>query len=205
MKKDDAYLKTSLWYKEKITDPYQVIAEFFSSADIAYYRKSIKDILMAASSANVCSKSNPGNVLYRFERLESVINAAYLLNREKKQSPLDIGKEDVFNPNLYCGWQADLSEWDFFPRILTLKEYINPYLVFKRFFKYHQLAEWKKELQDLLQYALITDNLFEVGLFVDTLSSYFHLTKLVEAAHLIDVREINHIGGHIKNRAKKNR
>ena len=32
---------------------------------------------------------------------------------------------------------------------------------------------------------------------------YFHLTKLIEAAHLIDVREITHIGGSIKNRLKK--
>ncbi|WP_278248442.1 hypothetical protein [Niastella populi] len=36
----------------------------------------------------------------------------------------------------------------------------------------------------------------------DMLSLYFHLCKLVEAAHLIDVRENNHIGGIPKIRVK---
>jgi hypothetical protein len=43
----------------------------------------------------------------------------------------------------------------------------------------------------------------EAGIDFDTLPIYFHLTKLVEAVHLIDVREITHIGGRIKNRLKK--
>jgi len=34
---------------------------------------------------------------------------------------------------------------------------------------------------------------------------YSHLTKLVEAAHLIGVREVNHIGGRIKRRIDKTR
>jgi hypothetical protein len=38
----------------------------------------------------------------------------------------------------------------------------------------------------------------EAGKDFDTLPIYFHLTKLVEAVHLIDVREINHIGGYYR-------
>ena len=33
---------------------------------------------------------------------------------------------------------------------------------------------------------------------MDLLRIYFHLTKLMEAAHLIDVREVTHVGGELK-------
>lgn len=202
MKAVKDYLQTSLWYKEKISDPYQVIAEFFCSAGLAAYRKCIKDALRAACGKHIWRKCNPGDLLYEFKMLESVINAVYLINRENKTSPLIIKKESSFNPNLFCGWHVDSTQWDYFPRVLSFKEYVNPYLTFKRFFKYLSLAKWKQELQDLLEYALVETSLAEAGIEKDMLSIYFHLTKLIEAAHLIDVRETTHIGGHLKNRAK---
>lgn len=198
------YLETSLWYREKIIDPYQIIAEFFSAADIASYRDTIKGVLQAACSDRIWRKNSPGDLLYKFKMFESVINAAYLVNKEKKTSPLSIDYKDIFNPNLYIGWRSNNKEWDYFPRLLSFKEYSNPYLAFKRFFKYLKISQWKQDLSCLLDYALIETSLFEAGIEIDTLSIYFHLTKLVEAAHLIDVREINHIGGRIKNRVKVN-
>jgi hypothetical protein len=203
MKQEHDYIDTSIWYKNEITDPYQTITELFTAADLAYYRRTIKGALNAACSDKVWNKTSPGDLLWFLERLESGINAAYLINKEKKKSPLSIGKEDVFNPNLYCSWHADQGEWDFFPRSLSLKEYIDPYLVFKRFFKYLTLAEWKEELHELMEFALGKTSFSEACVDFDTLQIYFHLTKLVEAAHLIDVREITHIGGRIKNRIKK--
>jgi hypothetical protein len=203
MKQENDYIDTSIWHKNEITDPYQTIAEFFTAADLVYYRKTIKDALNAACSDKVWNKTSPGDLLWFFERLESVINAAYLINKDKKKSPLSIGKEDVFNPNLYCSWHADQAEWDFFPRSLSLKEYIDPYLAFKKFFNYLTLPEWKDELHDLMEFALGKTSFSEACVDFDTLTIYFHLTKLVEAAHLIDVREITHIGGMIKNRLKK--
>jgi hypothetical protein len=202
MKSAHDYLRTSLWYKEKITDPYQVFAEFFLSADLTAHRKCIKDALRAASGKHIWRKINPGDLLYDFKMIESVINAAYVINKEKKKSPIIITKENSFNPNLFCGWQADFILWRHFSRILSFKEYANPYLIFKRFFKYLSLAEWKRELNDLLEYALVETSMYEAGIYKDVLSLYFHLIKLVEAAHLIDVREINHIGGIPKNRIK---
>jgi hypothetical protein len=197
------YIDTSIWYKNVIIDPYQTIAEFFTAADIAYYRKTIRRAINVASSDKVWSKSSPGDLLWFFEKLESAINAAYLINMLKKKSPLSIGKEDVFNPNLYCGWHGGLTEWDFFPRSLSLKEYIDPYIAFKKFFKFRTLDEWKEELHEVMEFALGKTSFSEASVEFDTLPIYFHLTKVVEAAHLIDVREITHIGGSIKNRLKK--
>jgi len=202
MKSANDYLRTSLWYKEKITDPYQVIAEFFCSTHLTAYRKCIKDALKAAAGKFIWRKYNPGDLLYDFKMIESVINAAYLINKENKTSPLTISKESSFNPNLFCGWHADSTQWDYFPRALSFKEFSNPYLTFKRFFKYLSLPKWKLELQDLLDYALVETSLSEAGIEKDMLSLYFHLSKLIEAAHLIDVREISHIDGIPKNRIK---
>ena len=50
MGKHHNYLETSIWYKEEISDPYQVIAEFFGYDDIAGSRDMNKDILLAAFS-----------------------------------------------------------------------------------------------------------------------------------------------------------
>jgi hypothetical protein len=196
------YLPTSLWYKQEIADPYQVIAEFFCSASLPSHRKCIKDVLKAAAGNFIWRKHNPGDLLHEFKMIESVINAAYLINKENKTSPLTISKESSFNPNLFCGWHVHSTPWDFFPRFLSFKEYANPYVAFKRFFKYLPLAEWKNELNDLLEYALVETSLSDAGVEKDMLSLYVHLSKLIEAAHLIDVREINHIGGHLKNRMK---
>jgi hypothetical protein len=77
------------------------------------------------------------------------------------------------------------------------------YLAFKRFFKYLTPDEWKDELHDLMEFALGKASFSEACVDFDTLTIYFHLTKLVEAAHIIDVREITHIGGSIKKQIEK--
>ncbi|GAB2656802.1 hypothetical protein GCM10027036_07830 [Flavihumibacter cheonanensis] len=198
------YLETSVWFKDKITDPYQIIAAFFDAADIAHHRKIIKNILQVACSERCWEKQVPGHLLYEFSLLESVINAAWVLDQEKKKDPLFINPEDVFNPNLFVGWHGKLTKWDFLPRSLSYKEFANPYRVFKRFFRFQDIANWKEQLQLLMDYSLRSMNLLELE-DIRPLSLYFQLTKLVEAAHLIDVREVNHVGGHVKNRISKRR
>src|SRR6218665_548852 len=88
---------TVCWHSMIITDPYQVLAECFAYANISYFRKMIKDILLSTTQKKIYDKEYPGSVLYEFKVLESVINAAYFINDEKKQSPRSeerrVGKE----------------------------------------------------------------------------------------------------------------
>lgn len=178
------YLESSIWFREKIKDPYQILAELFSVADLPTHRKTIKDLVQAASTSRIWRRENPGDLLHYIKLYESVIDAAYLINKDKR-------KTEIINPKLEMGWDSGSSGWDSFPRHLSFKEFSNPYLVFKRFFKYLPLYQWKKELRYLLDYALTRPSLFEAGIEMDTLSTYIHLTKLIEAAHLIDIHEIN--------------
>ena len=201
MKQEREYLDTSIWFKEKITDPYQTFAEFFSAADLVSHKRTVYDALRAANSNRIYDKRNPGDLLFSLGLLESVINAAYLHNKGKNKSPLSIDVNSAFDPNLFRGWLGgDLTDWDYFPRILSLKEYKNPYIVFKRFFKFQDLANWMTDFRTIAEYALVKTSLSEGCIDMDILSIYLYLTKLIEAAHLIDVREITHIGGTIKNR-----
>jgi hypothetical protein len=64
MKSANDYLETSLWYKQPINDPNQVIAEFFSAAALKDYRKRIKALLKAAFGKHIWRKENPGALLY---------------------------------------------------------------------------------------------------------------------------------------------
>lgn len=206
MKQKHEYLATSIWYREKITDPYQIFAEFFSAADVVSHKKTVDDAIRAASSGRIYDKRNPGDLLFSFGLLESIINAAYLLNKEKKKGPLLIEVNNVFDPNLFRGWLGgDLTDWDYFPRMLSLKEYKNPYVVLKRFFKFQNLADWKTDLRTIAEYALVKTSMSEASMDMDILSIYLLLSKLIEAVHLIDVREITHIGGTIKNRLGERR
>jgi hypothetical protein len=202
MKQEHNYIETSIWYKDEIADPDQIIAEFFSAAGLDANRKIIRNLLFAANSTKMYNKDTPGDLLFHMRLFESLINAAYLINQQKRKSPLEIPNYDLFNPNLFRGWGRDTTDWEFIPHSLSLKEYRDPYLVFKRFFKFKELAKWKSDLQDILSYALGKDSLFEAGSNIDCLSIYLHMTKLIEAAHLIDVREIYHIGGMMKHRIK---
>jgi hypothetical protein len=58
------------------------------------------------------------------------------------------------------------------------------------------------ELDDLKRFALSKESFSDASIEFDALSIYMHLTKLIEAAHLIDVREVTHIDGRIKNKFK---
>jgi len=73
---------------------------------------------------------------------------------------------------------------------LSGKEFIYPYLVFKKFLKFHNLQEWQDELYRLLYYALLSDSNSRAGVEIDYLGIYQLLQKLVEAAHLINLKGI---------------
>jgi hypothetical protein len=201
MKKIPKYLEDAVWSRDKISDPYQAIAEFFSAASLIDYRNDIKKMVRYAFSRGSWKKDNPADIMYHFRRIEEIMNVAYLINEEKKDSPLEINESDVFNPNLFRGWVSGHTEWEYLPKVLSFKEFRNPYLALRRFFKFKKLGEWKELLREFSEFVFTGQGIeYESEDSYNSLDIYLHLIKLVEAVHLIDVREINHIGGNIKNR-----
>jgi hypothetical protein len=199
MQQQEDPLATFYWYGEVITDPYMVIIAFFSSDDVAHYRKTIKAALLASASKGIYKKGAPGELFFVFKELESLVYAAYQIQQESKKSPTAINLHDLMKRDLYCGKNVDCSEWDYFPRALSRKGYMNPYWAFKVFFTYQSPEKWKDCLEDILYFALVKDNFSITGDETDSLTLYFHLVKLVEAAHLINVRELSQIGESSKS------
>ncbi len=109
-----------------------------------------------------------------------------------------VSEGDVFNKKYYRSHYLSSNGLEDFPRFLSVKEFCNPYKVFRKFFKYQDADEWVHDLEEIVDSALSKNN-GELGLEMITI--YSHLVKLTEAAHLINVREVIHVGGILKNRS----
>lgn len=194
MKNKDPF-KTRCWAGLAVTDPCQVFAECFQFADIGSFRKTIRQVLLSAAKNKVHQKEEPASVLDLFKVVTSVMLAARELCRQKKRSGLQLQPEQFTDKRLYARPDAGCAAWEYLPKHLSAKEYQNPYAVFYRFFRYQNAKQWQQSMEHILTYAL--SNCSE-DIELNLLKLYLHLIRLMEAAHLIDVREVLHIGGYLK-------
>jgi hypothetical protein len=192
--------ETECWLYNVITDPYQVFAEAFSTAGMDFLRRFIKKILHYAEANEIYREKSPCDVLLFMRVIRSLIKAADSL-KEIKKGPVMVSEGEAFNKKYYRSHYLSSNEWEEFPRFLSVKEFCNPYKVFKKFFKYQQCDEWVHDLEETADCAL-SKNSGELGL--EMIAIYSHLVKLTEAAHLINVREVTHIGGLLKSRFVSN-
>lgn len=182
--------------QNEINDPCMTIDDFFSWYHLPECKKEITALIKAAYNPGCWKKGEPGDLLYFQEQLEKLIEAAYLTHFTRKGA--ETGMEFVVGEDIskyyidtaiYCANRHASTAWDYFPRCLSKKEFINPYRVFDKFFRYQDLPGWRDDLQDLLSYALSKFSIQEVERGIDSLTTHTYLQKLVEAAYLIRVRE----------------
>jgi hypothetical protein len=186
--------------RNRESDPYRQIEEFFSFADPACYRKYILSMLKAAYSEGYWKKSFPGELLIFHEQIKSLVKAVHQLapggKPTGKKAARAILDDDAFlngiNLTAYTGFNRENEIWEVFPRHLTKKEFVNPWLVFKKFLKYKSRSEWESDLENIVSYALSPHGK-ESALEYDYLSINIQLQKLVEAAHLIRMRTNNYL------------
>ena len=184
-------------HSDDITNPHRVISFYFSWSALPAQRANIRQIIAASIKERHWSKGHPRMLIHAGERLEKLIEAAYLIQREDDAvadnpsiiNPDEIRK-DVVNPELYCGWAAMFFPWDYFPRHLTKEEYINPYKALRKFFKYRSLPEWRGLIKELMDCALSPRSVYELGSYFNVIKISTMLQKIIEAAHLIEVREL---------------
>lgn len=184
------------WCREGITDPRQVLAEAFCTSDIETLRREIKQTISYAQADKLYKDHSPCDVLLDMKIVRSVLKAAHAL-KDEKGSTVAVAASDIFNRNYYCSGYSNASPWSDFPRCLSQNEFCDPYRVFKKFFKKQSLHHWVQDWEETVECALAHD---ASGTERNALQFYTRLAKLVEAAHLVDVREVTHIGGRMKNR-----
>lgn len=185
----------------KVQHAYITIAEFFGTYSLVDARRYLEKMLKTAASFHYW-RDNPSNVLFLFEKLEGLTMAALTIHREgseRQDAVISLAQDEV--PTLtayrqYCGWHHKSDPWYFFPRSLSPKEYANPYSVFKQVAAKGGRKQWRFVLRELQFYTLSTSSLNESeDVALDALRLYLLFSKLLEAAHLVDVRAINEIGG----------
>jgi len=191
---------TQCWLNDIIPDPYKVITELFASSECWHLRSVIKKLLRYTISAKIYPDKPPCDVILYMRMISSTIRAAYIL-KDKKRSEIVIDEDDLLNKKYYRSHYTCCDNWTDFPRFLSKKEYCNPYLVFRKFFKYQSLENWLNIWRNIIDGALCPD---ESRFFINEILVYTHLVKLIEAAHLIDVREIVQVRGRLKNRVAEN-
>jgi hypothetical protein len=195
-KENNDIFETRSWCYSVVKDPYQVMAEAFSLAGLPDIRFFIKKVIHYSGAKKIFPGEPPCDVLLYMRLVKSLIKAANIL-KEKKNGPIDVSEHDAFNKNYYCSHYQPSNGWEQFPRFISLKEFCNPYRVFKKFFKYENADEWLHDWEQMVDAGLSPCS---GELNIEMIAVYTHLCKLTEAAHLINIREVNHIGGILKNR-----
>lgn len=179
----------------EINNPLAAIKSFYEYIDFPTARKYMQLWFKFIFKDEFWDERSPNSLFYYYERVEALVEAAFLLSeyRPAKQPGVilqnDDDEIDLLNPLLYYPNSSKFNAWDYFPRHLSKKEFLNPYLVFRKIFKQYELYEWRYILHELLGKGLSMTQLegddgFNI-LFVNR-----HLEKLLEASNLINIRAL---------------
>ena len=176
-----------------MSDPHALIQDFFSAVSIPHYRKYVSSSFSAAISTHYWKREDPGSLLYFQKKMDDLMDAAKLLAGGKPKALLspEVLEQDTIDPALYLDKRLGNRQWEAFPRTLSKNEFLNPYLVFDRFFRYRSLKQWHNDFREIIFYALSPHSCTEDLVELDLLKINRFLFKLIEAAHLVLVREIS--------------
>lgn len=189
---------------EQIVNPYLVINYFFRDYSLQDAKKHINGWMTGLYEKVNWIKKRPSDLIYFTERCFQLIEAGWLLSQKDNRNRLanlslqyKPDEIDFMDPNLYCAAQFKASCWSYFPRFLNKKEFINPYKVFSKFFKFQSLEEWKTQLQNVFYLTLSGFDVDHTGETINTLGFTKRLNKFVEACQLINIREFEWSDGKL--------
>lgn len=163
--------ETQCWACRIISQPQELLAEAFDYATLGRFRKYIRWALQAAAEPRICNKEEPGQLMAAWQVINSVMLASEALLQQQ-----EAGGEPPSNP-------PDPSPYRL--RLLGRKDRADPYRVFRRFFKYQSTGLWKQDLNRALGYALSSAAVDDT---MNLLPLYWHITCLMEAAWVVQVR-----------------
>lgn len=168
--------KHSIWYREKINDPISVIDNFFDAYSLITFKTYFYEVLQTASNDHFYKKGSPSDVLYVLEKLESLINVAYLIHNENFMFEVSETSNEV---------KVVQRNLETISSMLSMEEIEDPKKVLVDFFNFKSLKEWKQELIEVNSFALSKQPAQEWGPWIDSLSIFVYSVKLIEALYLI--------------------
>jgi hypothetical protein len=173
-------------------DPFTIIDQFFADGDVQDGRDDLNILLEAAFNDDILEKKHyPSRLIFAYERVEKLVDAAYTLIQEKA---VDSGKQENNLKDKILDQVKTIykkvKDWDLFPIGLKPIEWLKPRLALNAFFDHQPLSHWKGKLHELLQ-ACIRDESF-CSTISDRSKLYLdcdHLQRLIEAMWVIRLTE----------------
>ncbi len=172
------------------------IADFFSAYALPQATQVLSSGLKAANSNKIWKHASPADLICFCQQLEQLLQAVFTLVEEgnrveeaRLSTPID-DNTLLNNYQAWCGWHRNSTPWDFFPRHLSKKEFIDPWKALEKITRSQSCTQWKNQLSNILQYALSKADYTELDNQPSLLQTYLLLHKLLEATHLIEVRAI---------------
>ncbi|SHM93761.1 hypothetical protein SAMN05444360_12238 [Chryseobacterium carnipullorum] len=167
MKKNRTDFDTRFWAVRRKHSGLQLMETFFQITDLATSKKRLNSIMNYAVKRDRWIKEDPSVIFHFRQSMQSFIRAGYLITLKENK------------------WAVNTQTEDSSPILLGLlseKEYQNPLLVFKKAFREYSVQEFDYFMSGMVYFSLgVYDNLPERNI----VSPYIHLTKMLDAAHLI--------------------
>ncbi len=174
---------------------FKAIDDFFDAYSLAHARYMLAELIQSADAERVWKGKCPANAVYFTQKLQELVAAVFAIMDEGQypdEIVLDKNSSDQLwmlkNYAVYCGWHRASTPWDFFPRHLTQKEFLNPFRALKKFTRYRSLPAWSDALKELAHHSLSPESIREFEDGTRLLGTWLHLHKLLDAAHLLEVR-----------------
>jgi len=170
--------RLSIWNRDGFDNPYVMLDSFFDAYDMASFKVRLYDILQVCCQEKYYDKGSPADVLYFLEKVESIINAGYLIlmtERDKRGDNLKPAMESI-------GDESTISK----SSEIELPEVSVQFLA--EFFENKSLKKWKQELNRICLYSLSSQSAQQWGVWIDPLTVYKQISSLVETA--FDLRKI---------------
>ncbi|UKB83346.1 hypothetical protein LF887_20395 [Chryseobacterium sp. MEBOG06] len=167
MKKTKIPFETQCRAVRKKHSGVQLMEIFFQFNDLAASKEQLNRIMSYAVKRNIWIREDPSAIVHFRQSMQSFVRAGYLITPKKKKSPLPTRLKKT-SP-LLLG-------------LLSEKEYRNPLLVFKKAFREYSIKEFDYFICGMVYFALgAYRNIPESNI----VNPYIHLTKMLDAAHLI--------------------
>lgn len=166
--------KHSIWYRERINDPSLVISAFFDATSAADFKSELYNVLQACSQDHFYPKNSPADALYFFEKVESMINAAYIIRQRSLRNQT---KSDSISKSGNLEHTASMDD----PMRILDERAIKAKGTLTRFFEVKSLRQWKEDLYEVCIFSLSNQAAQKWTVFIDTLPIYVHLVDLIEA------------------------
>ncbi len=176
MKKMATPFETCLRAGDRKHSGLQLMEAFFQFHDLAASKERLNSIINYAVKRNSWIHEEPSALFQFHQSMRSFVRASYLIHLKEKKQKTSASLENV-SPLLFG--------------LLTKKEYQDPLRVFKKAFREYSIKEFDYFMSGIVYFSMgVCDHLPESNI----VSPYIHLTKMLDAAHLILERRAKKIG-----------